>query len=144
MENSVNPIRVLQKRPRVCFHCWFCLTCPDYRMNTLFHFLKKKRIIPSAPIHGLCLNKYSMSINPSFLWDIGKPCKTSSDAAKRGSGSLLFAYRNFFYKLNSNEKYHLKIGNGRVQLIRMGNTLGINELTDGINNIGHYIHSKRY
>ena len=34
----------------------------------------------------------------SFLWDIGKQCKTRSDVAKCGvwSGSPLFAYRSFF------------------------------------------------
>ena len=38
----------------------------------------------------------------SFLWGIGKQCRTRSDATKRGvrSGSLLFASRVFFQNFN--------------------------------------------
>ena len=38
----------------------------------------------------------------SFLWDIGKQCRTRSDIAECGvwSGSLLFAQRVYFLNLN--------------------------------------------
>ena len=44
----------------------------------------------------------------SFLWDIGKQCKSRSDATEGGvwSGFPLFVYRKFYRYLNKNEKQH--------------------------------------
>ena len=76
----------------------------------------------------MLVNPYKPSI---FLWDIGKQCKTRSDAAERGvwSGSPLFAYRSFFLNLNKNEKYHpktLKTEKELARLITVGNSIGLN------------------
>ena len=76
-----------------------------------------------------CIHLAHISL-ASFLWDIGKQYKTRSVAAKRGVwlGSKLFAIWNFFYiwiKMKNTTSYP-KIGNGLVQLIRVGNTFDIN------------------
>ena len=60
------------------------------------HFLekkkKKKHVHVALALRRQLLTHISLA---SFLWDIGKQCKTRSNAAKRGvwSGSPLFAYR---------------------------------------------------
>ena len=63
----------------------------------------------------------------SFLWDIGKQCRSRSYAAERGvwKGSLLFAYRMFYWNLNNkwNTTQQLLNGNGLVQLIIVGNSI---------------------
>ena len=64
----------------------------------------------------------------SLLWDIGKQCRPRPDAALSGvwSRSSLFAYKNFNYKYNKNEKNTPDIPwmtNGLTQCIWMGKSL---------------------
>ena len=66
----------------------------------------------------------------SFLWDIGKQCKTRSDASKAMSDQVhycLLTEGSFRIKMK-NTTNNLKIGNVLVQLIRWENTFGINGL----------------
>ena len=59
----------------------------------------------------------------THIEDICNQCRPSSDAAKRGvgTGSSLFAHRNFYAKYNKYENIHKKpkIGDGHFQMIRI-------------------------